>query len=44
MSSVSKVSHDNLSIYNHREYAEEPAEDPKENFKQERFKQKELFI
>ena len=32
MSSVWKVSHGNLSIYNHREYAEEPAEDPKPQF------------
>ena len=32
MSSVSKVSHGNLSIYNHHEDAEEPAEDPKPQF------------
>ena len=32
MSSISKVSHGNLSIYNHREDAEEPAEDPNPQF------------
>ena len=32
MSSISKVSQGNLSIYNHREDAEEPAEDPKPQF------------